>query len=213
MAATLVPWSWRWPSSPLPCRPWPGSPHVPARPPSIAAAAQKAVVAQAKADARHGPRPVQHREQDRPRVAELLQVPGGHHHAHRRRGGLGYALYSTSNDRVESPTSTTGTEADDDISASRCCWPSSWPCSRSGRRRRPRPGTIEGRVADEQGGVLPGVTVTLTGRQGIADDRHRRQRRLPVRRASRRARTKSGPNWRGSRRRARRTSTSACARP
>jgi hypothetical protein len=27
-------------------------------------------------------------------------------------------------------------------------------------------GTIEGRVADEQGGVLPGVTVTLTGRQG-----------------------------------------------
>jgi hypothetical protein len=27
-------------------------------------------------------------------------------------------------------------------------------------------GTVEGRVADEQGGVLPGVTVTLTGRQG-----------------------------------------------
>lgn len=36
-------------------------------------------------------------------------------------------------------------------------------------------GTIEGRVSDEQGGVLPGVTVTLTGRQGnqttVTDDR------------------------------------------
>ena len=27
-------------------------------------------------------------------------------------------------------------------------------------------GTIGGKVADEQGGVLPGVTVTLTGRTG-----------------------------------------------
>ena len=27
-------------------------------------------------------------------------------------------------------------------------------------------GTIEGKISDEQGGVLPGVTVTLTGRQG-----------------------------------------------
>lgn len=36
-------------------------------------------------------------------------------------------------------------------------------------------GTIEGRVVDEQGGVLPGVTVTLSGRQGtqttVTDDR------------------------------------------
>lgn len=36
-------------------------------------------------------------------------------------------------------------------------------------------GTIEGRVTDEQGGVLPGVTVTLIGRQGtqttVTDDR------------------------------------------
>jgi len=28
-------------------------------------------------------------------------------------------------------------------------------------------GTIEGRVLDEQGGVLPGVTVTLTGPRGV----------------------------------------------
>lgn len=36
-------------------------------------------------------------------------------------------------------------------------------------------GTIEGRVVDQQGGVLPGVTLTLTGRQGtqatVTDDR------------------------------------------
>ena len=36
-------------------------------------------------------------------------------------------------------------------------------------------GTIEGKVTDEQGGVLPGVSVTLSGRQGtqstVTDDR------------------------------------------
>lgn len=45
----------------------------------------------------------------------------------------------------------------------------------SGAAAQSQTGTIEGRVTDEQGGVLPGVSVTLTGRQGtqttVTDDR------------------------------------------
>lgn len=45
----------------------------------------------------------------------------------------------------------------------------------TGAAAQSQTGTIEGRVTDEQGGVLPGVTVTLTGRQGtqttVTDDR------------------------------------------
>ena len=45
-------------------------------------------------------------------------------------------------------------------------------------------GTVAGTVKDEQGGVLPGVTVTLTGKTGSRTGRHRRRGRLPLRRPS-----------------------------
>ena len=39
-------------------------------------------------------------------------------------------------------------------------------------RAQTQTGTVEGKVTDQQGGVLPGVTMTLTGARGSADDRH-----------------------------------------
>ena len=44
-------------------------------------------------------------------------------------------------------------------------------------------GTITGVVKDEQGGVLPGVTVTLTGKTGDPHHHHRRRGQLPFRRS------------------------------
>ena len=57
----------------------------------------------------------------------------------------------------------------------RFCWRSSSRSARTGASAQSLTGTIDGRVTDEQGGVLPGVTVTLTGPQGsqttVTDDR------------------------------------------
>ena len=39
-------------------------------------------------------------------------------------------------------------------------------------RAQTQTGTVEGKVTDPQGGVLPGVTMTLTGARGTPDDRH-----------------------------------------
>ena len=55
-------------------------------------------------------------------------------------------------------------------------------------------GSITGTIKDEQGAVLPGVTVTLTGKQGTQDPGHRQQRRLPLPGArSRHLRVVGGP--------------------
>ena len=43
-------------------------------------------------------------------------------------------------------------------------------------------GTVQGKVTDQQGAVLPGVTVTLTGTTRLADAGHRRAGRVPLRR-------------------------------
>ena len=54
-------------------------------------------------------------------------------------------------------------------------------------------GTIDGRVADAQGGALPGVTVTSTSSSQMrgTDDRHERGRRLSVQSATSTRRTAS----------------------
>lgn len=80
-----------------------GEPEVPAQPSSIAASAQKAAVAQAKADARMARAQSATGNKTDLGSPSFFKSPAGIITLIAVGAGLGYALYSTSNDRVQSP--------------------------------------------------------------------------------------------------------------
>jgi hypothetical protein len=80
-----------------------GEPPATAPPPGLAAAAQKAAVAQAKADARMARAQSTTGTKTDLGSPSFFKTPAGIITLIAVGAGLGYALYSTSNDRVESP--------------------------------------------------------------------------------------------------------------
>jgi hypothetical protein len=80
-----------------------GEPEVSARPASIAASAQKAAVAQAKADARMARAQSNTGTKTDLGSPSFFKSPAGIITLIAVGAGLGFALYSTSHDRVQSP--------------------------------------------------------------------------------------------------------------
>ena len=80
-----------------------GEPHATAHPPGIAAAAQKAVAAQVKTDARMARAQSNAGTKTDLGSSSFFKSPPGIITLIAVGAGLGYALYSTSNDRIKSP--------------------------------------------------------------------------------------------------------------